>query len=672
MAPADALVLRKYQPQTPYKADAWQRALQRTGLLTRFPSIPTGLREGFIVGYPTISRVQSPPNSTTVSLYTSEFNDVVNKEIAKGRYIGPLPFSDITNLIGPFQTSPLSMIPKPGRPGKFRLIQNFSFPIEISPRFASPSINHAIDTALFPCTWGKFSTIYLLISRLPPGSQAATRDVAEAYRTIPLHPSQWPAAVVRISDSQACIDTCVAFGASPSCGAYGLLADAGAEILRANGIGPLDKWVDDHIFFRIPCTHLHDYNTAHLKWNQEIENTGIHHTGSRIFFSGASHKDGTIEEFSENCSYPIKDLTTKSKRSQEDKRFSYNLSDIDEISAELGIPWEITKDQPFAKSTIYIGFVWDLEARTVALSSAKIDKYTRAIDDWLTRPRHNLKHVQELYGKLLHAASILQRGRAYLTGLESMLTTCGKRPFVPHQPDKGINEDLRWWADKISTGAVVRSISTPPLFLDPQAYSDASSGIGVGIVIGQRWRAWRLRSDWSTFRGARDIGWAEAIGFELLVHYLDANLVEPQHLVVYGDNTSVIESWRVGRHRNRAINEIFKHLHSLLEISDNVHSVTPRYIPSADNPADGPSRGLYGPTHLLLPPLPLPEHLREDLADAADPLSARELRELREGRYSSSATRTLERLRDQQEEVERARAEAKLQDELLFHVLQDA
>ena len=265
MAPADALTLRKHQPRTPYKADAWQRALQEAGLLVRFPSIPTGLREGFIVGYPTISRVQSPPNSTTIALYTSEFNDVVNKEISKGRYIGPLLFSDITNLIGPFQTSPLSMIPKPSRLGKFRLIQNFSFPIEVSPCFPSPSINHAIDTALFPCTWGKFSTIYLLISHLPPGSQAATQDVAEAYHTIPLHPSQWPAAVVQISDLQACIDTCVTFGASPSCSAYGRLAGVGVEILRANGIGPLDKWVDDHIFFRIPRTHLHNYNTARLK-----------------------------------------------------------------------------------------------------------------------------------------------------------------------------------------------------------------------------------------------------------------------------------------------------------------------------------------------------------------------------------------------------------------------
>jgi len=39
------------------------------------------------------------------------------------------------------------------------------------------------------------------MSTLPPGSQGAVRDVAEAYRTIPLHPSQQHVLVIRLSDS---------------------------------------------------------------------------------------------------------------------------------------------------------------------------------------------------------------------------------------------------------------------------------------------------------------------------------------------------------------------------------------------------------------------------------------------------------------------------------------
>ena len=262
MALVDVLALRKQRPRTPYKAEAWEQALRRAGLLEHFSSIPSGLHKGFTVGYPMLDHVQTPPNSTSLSVYEKEFKEIVNKELTKERYIGPFLFTTIEAAIGPFQSSLLSLIPKPGKPGKFRLVQNFSFPIQTSTHFPNPSVNNAITTGLLPCTWGKFSTIFLLVVCLPPGSQAATRDVAEAYCTILLHKLQWPTAVVCISETSACIDTCIAFGASPSCGVYEQVADAGAEILQANGIGPLDKWVNDHIFFRILHIHRHGYNLA--------------------------------------------------------------------------------------------------------------------------------------------------------------------------------------------------------------------------------------------------------------------------------------------------------------------------------------------------------------------------------------------------------------------------
>ena len=46
----------------------------------------------------------------------------------------------------------------------------------------------------------------------------------------------------------------------------------------------------------------------------------------------------------------------------------------------------------------------------VTLSPAKTEKYLNEINDWLVRRVHTLKHVQELYGKLLHVASICPQG----------------------------------------------------------------------------------------------------------------------------------------------------------------------------------------------------------------------------------------------------------------------
>jgi len=58
------------------------------------------------------------------------------------------------------------------------------------------------------------------------------------------------------------------------------------------------------------------------------------------------------------------------------------MADIDSISATLGIPWEVSKDQPFSPTTTYIGFVWNLQERTVKLSPEKATKYLRSIEDW--------------------------------------------------------------------------------------------------------------------------------------------------------------------------------------------------------------------------------------------------------------------------------------------------
>ena len=89
MEPADAPVHKKLHLQLPYKPAAWLEVLQQAGLVEHFSTIPDGLHFGFTVGYPPISHVQNPPNSTSISFYSHKFDEIVHKEITKGRYIGP-------------------------------------------------------------------------------------------------------------------------------------------------------------------------------------------------------------------------------------------------------------------------------------------------------------------------------------------------------------------------------------------------------------------------------------------------------------------------------------------------------------------------------------------------------------------------------------------------------
>jgi hypothetical protein len=173
------LALRGHKALTPYKYDKWAAMLHKHNLMQRYPTLAHSLQTGFDAGIHDITYTHAPPNSSSLDEYPEAYQEIEDNEFAKGRYLGPCSQQQIEDLVGPFQTSPLSLVPKPGKPGKFRAVHNFSSPH--APLLHTTSINSSIDISNFPCTWGTFHTIAFLITNLPPGSQASIRDVAEAY-----------------------------------------------------------------------------------------------------------------------------------------------------------------------------------------------------------------------------------------------------------------------------------------------------------------------------------------------------------------------------------------------------------------------------------------------------------------------------------------------------------
>ena len=317
--------------------------------------------------------------------------------------------------------------------------------------------------------------------------------------------------------------------------------------------------------------------------------------------------DDSPAEFDEDAAFPIADYSHLPNRSNLDSLFTYCDADIDHISTQLGIPWEPTKTIPFSSTVPYLGFDWDLANRTVAVSEKKKAKYRAAITEWLPRSMHTLEEAQRLYGKLLHASLVLPAGRAYLTGLESLMASFSGNPFVPHHAPRHTVEDLSWWFDALDSPRISRPIPGPASVTDRNAFSDASSGFGIGIVIGDKWRAWQLIPGWKT--EGRDIGWAEAVGFELLARTLCTASEPGQHFRVFGDNKGVVEGWWKGRSRNWETNKVFRRIHDIAD-SHQCLFIT-RYIPSGKNPADAPSRGLYPPFDRLLPAVSIPTALRQ-------------------------------------------------------------
>lgn len=438
--------------------------------------------------------------------------------------------------------------------------------------------------------------------------------------------------MVCTGEDSFCIDMAVSFGLAPSAGVYGHVADAGADLFRYQGIGPLIKWVDDHAIFRIHLDWLQWYNQQRQSRHERLSLLGLVHEGGRLWYEENHFTDGTLYEHIEDCRFPCLDLSTRSPRSPEDALFTYNFEDIDRLSSSLGIPWEKYKDLPFASSSSYIGFQWNLDSLTVSLSTKKSSKYIICIEEWLLHPNHTLSDVQKLYGKLLHVCLVLPAGRSYLT---AMLGLCNPHLFTLYLPSKGISDDLSWWITKLSS-FLSRPIPVPLQLIDLHAFSDASSGIGIVISIQGRWRAWRLIPGWQILEGFRDIEWAEAIGFELLVRTIPRIKGSSGHFKVHGDNKGIVEGWRNFRRKNRPTNQVFRRIHSFLKQFNHSLSIHSAYIPSKDNPADPPSRGLYPSIEYLLPEIQLPSDLDWFIVDATRPFSHNELRLFREGRYPSA------------------------------------
>jgi hypothetical protein len=133
---------------TPYKPEAWLQFLNSSNLIRKYAHIPNGLQHGFLASVPMISSTYTPPNNPSLYAHHDTFTAILDHEYAMGRYIRPMSKLETEDLIGPFQTAPLSMVSKTGKPGKFHFIQNLSFPL--CPSGTISSINSSIDSNLYP------------------------------------------------------------------------------------------------------------------------------------------------------------------------------------------------------------------------------------------------------------------------------------------------------------------------------------------------------------------------------------------------------------------------------------------------------------------------------------------------------------------------------------------
>jgi len=109
-------------------------------------------------------------------------------------------------------------------------------------------------------------------------------------------------------------------------GIYGEISDASCDIFQYNEIGPISKWVNNHIFSHIQVQHVPWYNNQQQKWHHAIiENGGRIYECSSLWYKGKMMPDDTIAEFDEDTSLPIKIQSCKISAEEVEPQYTYYL-----------------------------------------------------------------------------------------------------------------------------------------------------------------------------------------------------------------------------------------------------------------------------------------------------------------------------------------------------------
>lgn len=555
-----------YPIVTQLRPDAWERALRDAGILEEYDDIPVGLREGFRCGLEHFSlSCTSVPRNHFTAKDDEEF--VIQKyaeEIELGRLSHGYEPDELFALIGHFRTAPLAVVDSAN--GKRRVIVNHSYPISknlidldslsrdgadkliIDP--TTTSINTVVDSTKFQCAWGSFSECYLLVADAPPGTEAAVLDVDSAFRNIPTHPSARRFLAIMIR-GLIHLDHVLNFGASPAPGVFGRVADAMVKILLHQGVDALIKWVDDFISFRYPIS---------------------------------ANTDGSYN-------------------------FSYSADLVWEVARELGWPWAPAKFVDFSTAFMYIGFWWDLAAKTVELPAKKKAKYLARIEPWLHGSSHTVTDAEKIIGTFNHVALAVPEGRSRLVSLYKF--RAGFKATTPfgckHKLSSSVVDDICWWRETLSLNFVGLHIKRPPPPSTIEVFVDASTSWGIGLIIDGKWLAWKFREGWKS--DGRDIGWGEMVAVELAVRTLITAKFEDCHIVIRSDNKGVVGALAAGRSRGTQQNAILRQIVRLLQ--DHTVWVSTVWIATLENPADGPSRGVFpARSSLYAFPPKVPHHLR--------------------------------------------------------------
>ena len=498
-----------------------------------FSDVPISLRLGFDMG------VHIPPTQTyTPPNHNSalSFPDHVMSHIQNELSLG--------RYSGPFSRSKLESLIGPFRTSPLGTVPKTFGSTErrIVQDLSFPrndpsisSVNNQINIDDFRCDWGTFNDVRQVVIDAPPFSEAATLDVDAAFRCCPITPAQQRNFIIHWNDLFY-IDHNAPFGATSAGGVFGRVADAKSAILKSRNIGPSKKWVDDFVFFRFPIS----------------VDSGI-------------------------------------------PSFPYALSDIYDLASQLGWPWKDSKTRPFAPEFKYLGFIWNLSTKNVQIPADKKNRYLIKLQPWIQGQKFSRKDAESILGTLVHCSLAVPDGRSHLPSIARFAASFNyaSSAYAHRSPNASVLIDIDWWRTQLSAPFCGSYLSRPPTASLVEFWVDASSSWGIGVVFDGQWDFWMLRPGWA--KDGRNIGWAEMVAIELGLLLAVHQGYSDIHFVVKSDNQGVIHAIEGGKSRSPEQNSVLQRITSLL--ARHKIWISSSYVPSLDNLADRPSRGLPVPNY---------------------------------------------------------------------------
>jgi hypothetical protein len=139
----------------------------------------------------------------------------------------------------------------------------------------------------------------------------------------------------------------------------------------------------------------------------------------------------------------------------------------------------------------------------------------------------------------------------------------------------------------------------------------------VGHRIGYQWEmvGMAIQEGWNS--EGREIGWGEMVAVELAIWTLITAKFSGVHIIMRSDNQGVVGALKAGRSQGAQQNSILHEIIKLIQEHDLWISTI--WIPTSENLADDPSRGMFTDKKSLYAfPPKIPFHLAKFVHNAVD------------------------------------------------------